>query len=86
MRSRLEDIKREEGYPTYDAVIRDLLHEHDSREMPATSELSEGARADLRAFAEQYHDLIEDADALPEPLRKIAGFVKATIAEGGSDQ
>ena len=43
------------------------------------SELSEGARADLEAFAKKYSDLIEDVDALSPPMREIAKFVKAVV-------
>ena len=43
------------------------------------TELSEEARADLVAFAEKYSDLIENADALSQPMREIAKFVKAVV-------
>jgi hypothetical protein len=50
-----------------------------SRRTRAMTELSEGARADIEAFAKKYSDMIEDADALPQPLRHIAKFVKAVV-------
>jgi len=42
--------------------------------------LSEEERATLRELGEKYRELIENADALPRPMRAIAQFVKK---EGG---
>ena len=42
--------------------------------------LSEEAKEELRAMSEKYSDLIANADALPQPMRAIAQFVKK---EGG---
>lgn len=46
------------------------------------SALSEEARAALQAFYEKHRELIENADALPQPMRTIAKFVKKEVGEG----
>jgi len=35
----------------------------------------------IRNFVEKYRELIEDADALPEPVRSIAEFIKSEVGE-----
>ena len=44
--------------------------------------LGEKARADLQGLYEKYREWIENADALPQPMRAIAEFVKR---EGGRE-
>ena len=48
------------------------------------SALSEEARAALQAFYEKHREQIENADALPQPMRTIAEFVKKEIERGGA--
>ena len=51
-------------------------------EAEAESALSEEERAALREFGEKHRELIENADALPHPMKAIAQFVKK---EGGGE-
>ena len=46
------------------------------------SALSEEERAALQAFYEKHREQIENADALPQPMRTIAEFVKKEIERG----
>ena len=46
------------------------------------SALSKEARAALQAFYEKHREQIENADALPQPMRAIAEFVKKEVGEG----
>ena len=48
------------------------------------SALSEEERAALQAFYEKHREQIENADALPQPVRTIAKFVKKEIERGGA--
>ena len=41
--------------------------------------LGEKARADLQGLYEKYREWIENADALPQPMRVIAEFVKKEV-------
>jgi hypothetical protein len=47
---------------------------YDSHSVP--SALSEEAQAALQEFDEKYRELIENADALSQPMQAIAQFVK----------
>ena len=49
-------------------------------------DLSEEAKEELRAMSEKYSDLIANADALPQPMRAIAQFVKKESGGGGDDE
>ena len=48
--------------------------------------LSEEAKEKLRAMSEKYSDLIANADALPQPMRAIAQFVKKEGGGGKEDE
>ena len=48
------------------------------------SALSEEERAALQAFYEKHREQIENADALSQPMRAIAKFVKNEIEKGGA--
>jgi hypothetical protein len=53
----------------------------DSEKKPIA--LSDEVRAELHTLYEKYSDLCENPDALAQPLRGIAGFVKK---EGGQER
>jgi hypothetical protein len=44
----------------------------------------EEERAALQAFYEKHREQIDNADALPQPIRTIAEFVKKEIERGGT--
>ena len=50
------------------------------------SALSEEAQAALQAFYEKHREQIENADALSQPMRAIAEFVKNEIEKGGAKE
>ena len=53
-----------------------------SGKMP--SALSEEETAALQEFYEKHREWIKNADALPQPMRAIAEFVKKEIERGGA--
>ena len=57
---------------------------YDRHSVKTSIVLCEEARADLQRFYEKHREWIENADALPQPMRAIAEFVKKEIERGGA--
>ena len=55
---------------------------YDRHSVKTPSALCEEERAALQAFYEKHREQIENADALPQPMRTIAEFVKKEIERG----
>ena len=59
---------------------------YDRHSVKTPKALSEEDRAALQGFYEKHREVIDDADALSQPMRAIAEFVKKELGIGEEEQ